>query len=297
LESCHHGFPLEFERAYSCLLYTSPSSVVVTMEDLADTDVEQFLVPTLLRVEPVHDSRIRTISTVLDELIRDTREQIDVDLDEDGNLDLIGDDPRRVHLMLERLPVSDRLKSQYLRLLLLRKYVFAMPPSQFLPLFQNEYLAHYLNVSHMRHMLPEVSTKAQRVLEIASQYKKTVVLTSYLEMVSQIRRLLTDAGLQTLTITGQTRDKNSVLQRFRDEDVRVLIMSPVGERDLDIPQADVMIVCDTVNTVKTMYQKFKRTRGGEVILLVYAGTSEERKVKRLIDNLLERYPWSTEMSG
>ena len=65
------------------------------------------------------------------------------------------------------------------------------------------------------------------------------------------------------------------------------------KRDLDIPQAEVMVVCDSINTSKTMYQKFKRTRGGLVILLAYSGTSEERKVSRLMTRILERYPWST----
>ena len=45
--------------------------------------------------------------------------------------------------------------------------------------------------------------------------------------------------------------------------------------------------------IKTMYQKFKRTRGGLVILLAYSGTSEERKVDRLMNTILKRYPWST----
>ncbi|MCK4279739.1 MAG: hypothetical protein KAW94_04105, partial [Candidatus Thorarchaeota archaeon] len=49
----------------------------------------------------------------------------------------------------------------------------------------------------------------------------------------------------------------------------------------------------TINTSKTMYQKFKRTRGGLVLLLAYSGTSELRKVKGLMQRILDRYPWST----
>ena len=120
------------------------------------------------------------------------------------------------------------------------------------------------------------------------------MLTSYLEMVSQTKDVLEKAGLKVLRITGETRDKGEVLKTFReDNDAQVLVMSPVGERDLDIPQAEVMVVCDTINTSKTMYQKFKRTRGGLVMLLVYSGTSEIRKVNRLMARILDRYPWST----
>ena len=70
-------------------------------------------------------------------------------------------------------------------------------------------------------------------------------------------------------------------------------MSPVGERDLDIPDADVLAMVDVTNTVKTMYQKIKRTRGGVVVLFGYKGTSEERKIRRLVSNIIKRYPWST----
>ncbi|MHA1577287.1 MAG: helicase-related protein, partial [Candidatus Thorarchaeota archaeon] len=175
-----------------------------------------------------------------------------------------------------------------------RKYIYAMPPKQFLRMFYGEYIKHYFNVNDLRKAFPAVSTKTTRVLEIALKHKKTLVLTSYLEMVSQIQEVLTKSGLSVLTITGKTRDKGEVLRSFReDEDKQVLVMSPVGERDLDIPHAEIMVVCDSINTTKTMYQKFKRTRGGIVKLLVYSGTSEERKIDRLMNTILKRYPWST----
>jgi superfamily II DNA or RNA helicase len=216
------------------------------------------------------------------------------ELEEDGNLDMVDGDSRRVHLLLERLPITDELKGRYSGLLMLRKYIYAMPPKQFLRMFYGDYIKHYFNVNDLRKALPTISAKVSRVLKIALQHKKTLVLTSYLEMVSQIQEVLEKSNLTVLTITGQTRDKGDVLRSFReDADKHVLVMSPVGERDLDIPHAEVMVVCDSINTTKTMYQKFKRTRGGLVILLVYAGTSEERKVSRLMDTILKRYPWST----
>jgi superfamily II DNA or RNA helicase len=215
------------------------------------------------------------------------------ELEEDGNLEMVDGDARRVHLLLERLPVTEELKGRYSGLLMLRKYIYAMPPKQFLRMFYGNYLKHYFNTSDLRRTLPAISSKTTRVLELAIEHDKTLVLTSYLEMVSQIKEVIEKAGLSVLTLTGQTHDKGEVLRLFReDADQRVLVMSPVGERDLDIPHADVMVVCDSINTTKTMYQKFKRTRGGLVILLAYSGTSEERKVMRLMDRILTRYPWS-----
>ncbi|MFW9961102.1 MAG: helicase-related protein [Candidatus Thorarchaeota archaeon] len=270
-----------------------PGSVLITMADLYGTDVEDFLEPTLLTVSSITDPKIRSISKVLDELIRNTRVEIMNELAEDGNLELVDGDSRRVHLLLERLPITEELKGRYSGLLMLRKYVFAMPPKQFLRMFYGDYLKHYFNIGDLRRTLPVVSSKTTRVLKLAMEHKKTLVLTSYLEMVSQIKDVLGKSGLSVLTISGQTRDKGEILKSFReDENQRVLVMSPVGERDLDIPHADLMVVCDSINTTKTMYQKFKRTRGGLVVLLAYAGTSEERKIKRLMDRILSRYPWS-----
>jgi ERCC4-related helicase len=71
----------------------------------------------------------------------------------------------------------------------------------------------------------------------------------------------------------------------------------VGERDLDLPDADLLIICDTVNTTKTIYQKMKRSRGGRVVFLVYSDTSEVPKLRRLFDNIMQRYPWSTKLGN
>jgi superfamily II DNA or RNA helicase len=271
-----------------------PDAQLVTMEDLYGTDVDEHLEPTFLSVRRVSDTRIRSISKVLDELIRDTRLDIMEELKKGDNLDLVDGDSRRIHLLLERLPISDKLKGQYSGLLMLRKYVYAMPPMQFIRMFYADYLKHYFNVTELRRALPTISSKVTKVLQIALEYNKTLVLTSYLEMVAQIKDVLEKSKLEVLTITGETRDKGQVLRDFKENpEKRVLVMSPVGERDLDIPQAEVMVLCDTINTTKTMYQKMKRTRGGLVILLAYSGTSEELKVQRLMNRILDRYPWST----
>jgi superfamily II DNA or RNA helicase len=285
---------VEIRNELSTLQEYIPGAELITMADLYGTDVEDFLEPTFLTVSTVADPKIRSISKVLDELIRNTRTEIMNELQEDGNLELVDGDARRVHLLLERLPITEELKGRYSGLLMLRKYIYAMPPKQFLRMFYGDYIKHYFNVNDLRRTLPTISSKTTRVLKFAIEHKKTLVLTSYLEMVSQIKEVLEKAGLPVLIITGQTREKGATLKSFReDKDQRVLVMSPVGERDLDIPHADLMVVCDSINTTKTMYQKFKRTRGGLVILLAYSGTSEERKVQRLMDRILSRYPWST----
>ncbi|MFW9910384.1 MAG: helicase-related protein [Candidatus Thorarchaeota archaeon] len=285
---------LDIRKELQTLQKHIPDTLLISMEDLYSTDIEDYLEPTFLTMSTVFDQRIKSISIVLDELIRNARSEIASELQSGDNLELIEGDTRRIHLLLERLPVSDELKARYSSFLMLRKYVYAMPPKQFIKMFYGKHVKKFFNVAELRRILPETSAKTSRVLQIAKKHKKTLVLTSYLEMVNQIQEALEKAGLSVLTVTGQVRDKGRILQRFReDADISVLVLSPVGERDLDIPQAEVMVICDTINTSKTMYQKIKRTRGGLVILLAYSGTSEELKVNRLMQRILERYPWST----
>ncbi|NWF96068.1 MAG: DEAD/DEAH box helicase family protein [Candidatus Thorarchaeota archaeon] len=285
---------VEIRQELATLREYIPNAVLISMEDLYGTDVSDYIEPTLLQMERVTDIKVRSVSIVLDELIRDCRQQIVNELEESDNLGLIEGDSRRIYLLLDTLPVSDELKSQYGGLLMLRKYVYGMPPRRFIRMFYEEPVKHHFNLSQLRRSLPEVSSKAVRVLAIAKRFEKVLVLTSYLEMVKDIQTLLERSGLNSLALTGQTTNKGEVLRAFReDEAVRVLVMSPVGERDLDIPHAQVMVVCDVINTTKTMYQKVKRTRGGLVILLTYSGTSEERKVTRLMSSIVEKYPWSS----
>ena len=91
-------------------------------------------------------------------------------------------------------------------------------------------------------------------------------------------------------------DKNKVLEEFKHSTKSAsLVISPVGERDLDIPQADLLIIYDVVNTVKTVYQRLKRIRKGKIVVLCYEDTSEEKKVSRLLENMARRYPWSIKL--
>ncbi|TXT54960.1 MAG: hypothetical protein BAJATHORv1_50213 [Candidatus Thorarchaeota archaeon] len=285
---------VEIRKELNTLKRYIKNSQVISMEDLYGTDLEEYLEPTFLTMKSVTDVRIRSISKVLDELIRSTRSEIFHQLGEEDSLHLIEGDARRVHMMLERLPITEELKSRYSGLLMLRKYVYAMPPKRFLRMFHNDYMKHYFNVSELQRLLPTISAKVTKAHQLILQRQKVVILSSYISMVNQMKRVLEKSNIQVLTITGKTRDKGKVLQEFRENpEARALVMSPVGERDLDIPQAELMIILDAINTSKTMYQKFKRTRGGLVVLLAYEGTSEERKMRRLMDNILEKYPWST----
>jgi ERCC4-related helicase len=277
-----------------------PNVELISMNELVGTDLAEFIKPTILDAVPVKNPVIRAMSLVIDDLIQSTREEIYRVVREESNQSLGGlpDSTRTLHLVLHELPISEELAQQYSGLLMTRKYLYGMASKSFRRYLHHPTLKPHIDIDRMMQDWPKVTPKSLQARDLALKAKKTVILSSYLNVVSEIDQLLTEKGIQTFQLTGRTQDKQAVLTEFKLAEVpAVVILSPVGERDLDLPDADLLIICDTVNTTKTIYQKMKRSRGGRVVFLVYADTSETGKLRRLIDNMMDRYPWSSRLGN
>jgi ERCC4-related helicase len=275
-----------------------PNSELISMDELVSTDLEAYISPTVIDVVAVQSQVVRAVSLILDDQIQRTREKIYQIIHEEDpeHYRELPSSPRLLHLLLQDLPISDELSKQYSGLLMLRKYLFGMTSKRFRKFLHHPILETQIITERVARDWPQVTPKTLQVLHLAKGAAKTVILTSYLSVVREINQLVQDAGIRSFTLTGKTQDKQAILSAFKAASPPVtLTLSPVGERDLDIPDADQLIICDVVNTTKTIYQKMKRTRGGRVIFIVYENTSEGWKVKRLIDNIMQRYPWSTKL--
>jgi hypothetical protein len=271
---------------------------LISMDELAGTDLGDHIKPTVLDIASVHNPVIRATAMVLDNLIQSTRDEIyEVLRNESQELGTaIPQTTRLLHLMLHELPISDDLAEKYSGLLMLRKYLYGMSASSFRRYLHHPVLTPQIDTQRMMKDWPKITPKVQEVVNLSKRAKKTVILTSYLHVVSEVDNLLTQQGVKTYQLTGRVKDKQTVLAEFKEaQSPAALVLSPVGERDLDIPDADLLIICDTVNTTKTIYQKMKRSRGGRVVFLVYSDTSEVPKLRRLFDNIMQRYPWSTQL--
>jgi ERCC4-related helicase len=277
-----------------------PRADVISMDELSGTDVEDYIEPTVINVVTVQNSIIKAVSLVLDALIKSTRDEIHQVIRDERDIgeDSLPESTRLLHHLLEELPISDDLAQRYSGLLMIRKYLYGMSVGSFRRFLHHPTIAPQIDVERILDEWPKVTPKSLKVCQLVDMSGKTVVLSSYLHVVSEIHRLLSQAGVRALTLTGRTRDKQAVLAEFKAADPpAALILSPVGERDLDLPHTDLLIINDVVNTTKTIYQKMKRSRGGQVIFLAYEETSEEQKVNRLIDNIMHRYPWSTRLGN
>lgn len=277
---------IELRKELDTLLEFIPNAELIYMDYLAGTDVTQYTKVTNVEAVSVNDPQIATISEIIGNHLREAYKEI--------SLELKNDDPEYLEQVrkigpqaLLQAPVSEILRAKAQSLTLVRKYLFSMVPQQL-----KKFLWKVPDINESN--LPTTPQKVIKVVEIAKRTEKTVVLCSYINTVKTIATFLTRAKIKPFLVTGKVFDKNTILQDFRNyEGQAVLLMSPVGERDIDLPEADKLIIYDCVRTIKTVYQQLKRIRGGHGIFLYYRGTYEEKKVFSIIDNLLERYPWST----
>ena len=277
---------IELRKELDTLLEFIPNTELIYMDYLAGTDVTEYTKVTNVEAVPVNDPQIASISKIISELLREAYREISIELE--------NDDPEYLEQVkkigpqaLLQAPVSETLRAKAQSLTLIRKYLFSMVPQQL-----KKFLWKIPDIDESN--LPTTPQKVLKVVEIAKATEKTVVLCSYINTVKTIASFLTRAKIKPFLVTGKVFDKNSILQEFRNfKGQAVLLMSPVGERDIDLPEADKLIIFDCVRTIKTVYQQLKRIRGGHGIFLYYEGTYEEKKVYSIIDNLIERYPWST----
>ena len=277
---------MEIRKELDTLLEFIPNAEIIFMDYLAGTDVKQYTKETSVEAIPVVDSSITEISRIIGEQLREAYQEI--------KLELESEDPEYLERVKEigpqallQAPVSESLRGKAQSLTLTRKYLYSMIPSQLKKfLWKIEGLDESL--------LPATPQKILKVVEIAKETNKIVVLCSYIKTAKTIATYLTRSKIKSFIMTGQIFDKNAVLQEFRNYNGQAaLIMSPVGERDIDLPEAEKLIIFDSVRTTKTVYQQLKRIRGGSGIFLFYKDTYEERKVNSIINTILERYPWST----
>ena len=278
---------LHLRNELKTLLEFIPRSSTITIEDFIDTDIKEYIQDTEVLISPVKDEKTAIIINMITEHIKNVREKIIQEVKESSPQEAARL-KRDFFNVLPLISVETELAEKLNRLLLLRKYIYSMPASSY-----RNYLFRYDFEQKESIDLPSISGKELEIIKITKGYQKVTILCSFLSTVDSLSKLLEKEGFETYIVTGRKKNKGEIIDEFkRTKNKSALILSPVGERDLDIPQTEVIIVFDLVNSPKTVYQKMKRSRGGKVILLYYEDTAEKQKVRNVVDNIAVRYPWS-----
>jgi superfamily II DNA or RNA helicase len=145
--------------------------------------------------------------------------------------------------------------------------------------------------SRMLQIFQKSNAKINKVKEIVNkelhQGKKIIVFAHYVDLAKKIAD-----EVNGCLLTGSTNDeeRKSILERFRNEDKGVLVVTTVGDEGLDIPDASVGILVAGTGSRRQFIQRLGRLLrpgpGKEAILyeIVAKGTVEEgqsRKRKRM----------------
>ncbi|MHA2097075.1 MAG: helicase-related protein [Candidatus Kariarchaeaceae archaeon] len=265
----------------------------LSMDSIMGTDVGNYIEYSEIIPTAILDDKLSFISMEVDLQIESTRNEI---LSEIRKVDreLYRQMKRDPGMMFNPLPVSEKLQQKLFVGYLTRKYLWAMTGKK----SQFHLMRYGIDPKFVKQNLPIIPAKFHAIKYLIDRSEKAVILCSYLETVDVLNRILHNLGLKTVIVTGRVNNlkRTDQLEEFRACNGKIVaIISNVGERDLDLPDADTLIIFDLVRTTKTVYQKLKRSRGGKCHILFYSDTSEEKKVKAVIQKIHDKYSWSTKI--
>ncbi|MFH2020800.1 MAG: DEAD/DEAH box helicase [archaeon] len=167
-------------------------------------------------------------------------------------------------------------------------------------------LARNLKSSGIEHPKYE---ELKKILQKYSQKTdfKIIIFSQYRDSISSLLNIINkQEGIKAEMFVGQAKKKDTgmsqkkqieMIEKFKTNDVNVLVMSSVGEEGLDIPSVDCVIFYEPVpSAIRTIQRRGRtgRQSAGEVFVLVAKGTRDEayrwtayHKEKRMNQILLD----------
>jgi len=265
---------------------------LISMDSLLNSDLNQHLTPTKIIPHLVSDERISDLSSIIDTRIDEVKNQILLII-KDTSPELYKEILSDFSRMLGPLPIEDELSLNLNKLYLIRKYLWSMTGKNcYKHLSRSNFSVDLLK------NIPTIPGKFLEVKKLIGNYKKSVIVCSYIDTVYLISELLNKINVENICITGKIspHKREESLNHFRSSSNKIVaILSNVGERDLDLPEADLLVIFDLIRTTKTMYQKLKRSRGGDCRILYYEKTKEKNKLDNLLKQISKYYPWSVDI--
>lgn len=85
------------------------------------------------------------------------------------------------------------------------------------------------------------NAKIEKILELAIEFPKIVVFAKYRAQIEQIQQALTKAGYTTWTLTGDTKDRGSVIKRANAAPDGIFIAQAQISAGWELPQYPVMV--------------------------------------------------------
>lgn len=156
------------------------------------------------------------------------------------------------------------------------------------------------NVSEGRIISPKRELLQERLLDTVANGHKALVFANYLSAVERIGEAIGDAGIEYVSMTGATRDRQKLVDRFQqDSNCKVFVMTlKTGGTGLNLTAADTIFIYDPWWNVAAENQAIDRAhrigQQNKVIAykLITKDTIEEKILqlqelkKELFDNII-----------
>lgn len=172
------------------------------------------------------------------------------------------------------------------------------------------------NLKEMRIEHPKIN-ELKGLLSKASDKTKTIIFSQYRDSISNLLNEISKLpNIKAAMFVGQTKKKNtglsqkeqiSLLEKFRNGEYNVLVMSSVGEEGLDIPAVDQVIFYEPVpSAIRTIQRRGRtgRQSEGEVYVLIAKNTRDEgyrwsafhkeNRMNRILNDLKTRFSYKRE---
>ncbi|MCG3108805.1 ATP-dependent RNA helicase SrmB [Metallosphaera sp. J1] len=154
--------------------------------------------------------------------------------------------------------------------------------------------------NRIRYLIGLTKGKLSKIREIVENErgKKVVIFTQYVEHAELISRVI---GGYMLTGQMSKKDREEVLEKFKQASSGVLVLTTVGDEGLDIPDASVGIVVAGTSSKRQYIQRLGRllrNNSGNKVAILYEliakGTSEEYQSKKRRSTSLDDLFYSLE---
>lgn len=145
--------------------------------------------------------------------------------------------------------------------------------------------------------------KMDKLIELVKNLtSKTIIFSQYKVQIDYIEEKLKSIGLNVAKFVGKKsmnrKMQQEIIDKFKNDEIRILISSSVGEEGLDIPNADNVIFYEPIpSAIRTIQRKGRtaRFKDGRIYILVTRNTMDyynliaSRKKEIKMYNILKNF--------
>lgn len=100
--------------------------------------------------------------------------------------------------------------------------------------------------------------KRERVVELAEENDKLIVVCRYILEIQALEKLLSDSGFKVYVLSGDTEDRDGVLQEARKQDKFILLVSGTMSEGWECPEVSLMVFYSYSFSLKDYIQMLGR---------------------------------------